>query len=153
MRLGPSMELSTMSMNTNRDSAVRYFNDVVGAGNLELIDELVHPEAQDLSGEWSKGQEGFREHISWFHSTFELEIVVDRVIADEEYVVVYWRVKGRHIGPAFGIEPSGKVVENSAISTMRFRDGLIVEYEVMFNLINLLVQLEDLGAWAGNFSK
>ena len=77
------MELSNMSVDTNRDSAVRYFNDVVGAGNLKLIEELVHPEAQDLSGEWSKGREGFREHISWFHSSFEPEIAIDRVIADE----------------------------------------------------------------------
>ena len=142
-----------MSVDTNRDTAVRYFNDGVGAGNIELIEELIHPEAQDLTGEWSKGREGFREHISWFHSSFELEIAIDRVIADEEYVAVYWRMKGRHVGPAFGIEPSGKIVENSAISTMRFRDGLIVEYEVMFNVMNLLVQLESLGAWAGNFSK
>jgi len=142
-----------MSVDTNRASAIRYLNDVVGTGNLELIEELVHPEAQDSSGEWSKGREGFREHISWFRSSFELEITIDRVIADEEYAVVYWRVKGRHIGPAFGIEPSGKVVENSAISSMRFRDGLIVEYEVMFNIINLFVQLESLGSWATYFSK
>jgi len=142
-----------MSEDNNRESAIRYFNDVVGAGNLELIEELVHPEAQDLSGEWPKGQEGFREHISWFHSAFELEIAIDRVIADEEYAVVYWRVKGRHVGPAFGIEPSGKVIENSAISTMRFRDGQIIEYEVMFNMFNFFIQLENLGSWAGYFSK
>lgn len=142
-----------MSVATNRDSAVRYFNDVVGAGHLEPIEELVHPEAQDLTGEWSKGREGFREHISWFHSSFELEIAIERVIADEEYVALYWKMKGRHVGPAFGIEPSGKFIENSAISTMRFRDGLIVEYEVMFNAINVLVQLESLGAWAGKFSQ
>ncbi|MEA3438644.1 MAG: ester cyclase [Chloroflexota bacterium] len=147
------MDLSTMSVDTNRDTAVRYFNEVVGAGNLELIEELVHPEAQDLSGEWPAGREGFREHISWFHSSFELEITIDRVIAGEEYAVVYWTVRGRHVGLAFGIEPSGKVVENSAISTMRFRDGLIVEYEVMFNMINLFVQLESLGSWAVYFSK
>jgi len=147
------MESSTKSPDTNRDIAVRYFNEVVGAGNLELIEELVHPDAQDLSGEWSKGREGFREHISWFHSSFELEIAIDRIIADEEYVVVYWRVKGRHIGPAFGIEPSGKVVENSAISTLRFRDELIVEYEVLFNMMKFFVQLEDLGSWASSFYK
>ena len=140
-----------MSVDTNRTSAIRYFNDVIGTGNLELIEELVHPEAQDLSGEWSKGREGFREHISWFRSSFELEITIDRVIADEEYAVVYWRVKGRHVGSVFGIEPSGKVVENSAISSMRFRDGLIVEYEVMFNMINLFVQLGSLGSYSNYF--
>ena len=142
-----------MPPDTNRDIAVRYFDEVVGAGNLELIEELVHPDARDLSGDWPKGREGFREHISWFHSSFELEIAIDRVIADEEYVVVYWRVKGRHIGPAFGIEPSGKVVENSAISTLRFRDGLILEYEVLFNMMKFFVQLESLGSWASHFYK
>jgi predicted ester cyclase len=142
-----------MSADINKDIAVRYFGEVVGGGKLELIEELVHPDARDLTGEWSKGREGFREHISWFHSSFELEIAIDRVIADEEYVVVYWRVMGRHIGTAFGIEPSGKVIENSAISTLRFRDGLIVEYEVLFNMMNLFVQLESLGSFASHFYK
>jgi predicted ester cyclase len=145
------MEVALMSIDTNRDTAIRYFNDVVGAGNLELIDELVQPEAQDLTDEWQIGQEGFRDHISWFHSAFDLKIEIDRVLADNEYVVVYWRVKGHHIGRAFGIEPTGKLIENSAISTMRFRDGLILEYEVLFNMINLFAQLGSLGSYSSYF--
>ena len=142
-----------MTAETNRDVAVRYFNEVVGAGNLALIDELVHPEAQDLSWEWPKGRKGFRDHISWFHSSFDTEITITHVIADDEYAVVYWNLKGSLVGHAWGLEPSDKIVENSAISTLRFKDGMIFEYKVLSNMLNLLVQLEDLGAWADKFSK
>jgi predicted ester cyclase len=142
-----------MATDTIKDSATRYFYDVVGKGELELIDDLVHPEAKDLSGQWSTGKEGFREHIAWFHSAFEIhKLDIERIIADDEYAVVYWRVKGRHIGPAYGVEPSGKEIENTAISTLRFLDGKISEYEVMFNMLSIFVQLGDLGSMARYFT-
>lgn len=142
-----------MVAKTIKDNAIRYFNDVVGKGNLELIDDLVHPEAEDLSGEWSTGKEGFREHISWFHSAFDISNVdIERLITDEEYAVVYWRVKGHHIGPAFGIEPTGKEIANSAISILRFLEGKIITYDVRFDMMNFLVQAGDLGSWARYFT-
>jgi predicted ester cyclase len=144
--------VATMCVHSNRDVAIRYFNDIVGEGKLALIQQLVHPEAQDLSGQWSKGREGFYEHISWFRMAFEPEITVERVVADEEYAVVHWKAKGRHAGPAFGIEPTGRPVENSMISTMRFQDGMIAEYEVMFDMLKFLVQVGCLGPWESKFA-
>ena len=143
----------TMGVDANRDLAVRYLNDVVGGGQMALIDELVHPEAQDLSGPWSKGRAGFREHILSFRSAFHPQVSIQRVIADEEYTAVYWMGKGRHVGRAFGIEPTGKRVENDFISTLRFRDGMIVQYEVMVDMLRLLVQLECLGPWESKFPR
>jgi predicted ester cyclase len=106
-----------------------------------------------LSGEWSDGKEGFREHISWFHSAFDISnLDIERIITDEEHAVVYWRVEGRHIGPAFGIEPSGKEIKNSAISTLRFLDGKIFEYEVLFDMMNFFVQVGDLGSLTRYFT-
>jgi ketosteroid isomerase-like protein len=142
-----------MSVDSNLKLAIRYLNNVVGGGNLALIEELVHPEAQDLSGQWSKGREGFYEHISAFRMAFEPEIAIERVVADEEYAVVHWKAKGRHVGPAFGIEPTGRPVENSFTSTLRFREGMIVEYEVMYDMLNFLVQVGCLGPWASKFPR
>jgi ketosteroid isomerase-like protein len=141
-----------MSVNANRDLAIRYVNDVIGEGNLALIDELVHPEAQDLSGPWPPGPQGFYDHISSFRQAFEPEITIERVIADQEYAAVYWGAKGRHVGLAFGIEATGLPVENSFISTLRFQDGRIVAYEVMVDMLNFLVQIRRLGPWARVFA-
>jgi predicted ester cyclase len=140
-----------MGVDANRASAIRYFDDVIDGGNLALIEELVHPEAQDLSGPWPKGREGFREHISWFRMAFEPEITIERVVAEGEYAVVHWQAKGCHVGPAFGIEATGRPVENSMISTLRFQDGMITEYEVMFDMLKFLVQVGCLGPWAEEF--
>jgi hypothetical protein len=49
-----------MAANIIKDRAIRYFDDVVGRGDLEPIDDFVHPDAKDLSREWSDGKEGFR---------------------------------------------------------------------------------------------
>jgi predicted ester cyclase len=141
-----------MATKTIKENIMRYFNDVVGKGDLVSIDDLVHPEARDMSGEWPNGREGFRRHISWFHSSFDISnITVERIITDGEYAVVYWNVKGRHIGHAFGVEPSGKEIENSAISTLGFLDGKIFEYQVMFDMMNFFVQVGNLGSWAKYF--
>lgn len=143
-----------MAANIIKDCAIRFFNEVVYKGDLERINDLVHSKAKDLSGEWSDGKEGFREHFSQWHSAFDIsDLEIERVIADEEYAVIYWRVKGRHIGPAFGIEPSGKEIENSAISTLRFLDGKIFEYEVLFDMVNFYIQVGDLGYLARHFNK
>lgn len=142
-----------MCVDANRNVAILYVNDVIGGGNLALINELVHPEAQDLSGPWPKGREGFRQHVSSFRAAFDPEVTIQRVIADEAYAAVYWMGKGRHVGPAFGIEPSGRPVENDSISTLRFRDGMIVQYEVMVDMLRLLVQLECLGTWESHFPR
>lgn len=142
-----------MAANVITDNVMRYFNDVVGNGDLELINELVHPQAKDLSGDWPAGREGFRQHMSSFHSAFDItSVTVDRIITDGKHAAVYWRVKGRHIGRAFGIEPGGKEIENSAISTLRFLDGKISEYKVMFDMLNFLAQAGDLGLWAKYFN-
>jgi hypothetical protein len=129
-----------------------YITEVIGRGDLSLIEELVHPEAQDLSGPWAEGREGFREHISSFRMAFEPEIMVERVVADEEYAVVHWRAKGRHVGPAFGIEPTGRPIENSFMSTMCFQGGMIASYEVMFDMLSFLVQVGCLGPWESKFA-
>ncbi|MEA3376526.1 MAG: ester cyclase [Chloroflexota bacterium] len=140
-----------MGVDANRNLAIRYLNDVVGGGNLALIDELVHPEAQDLSGPWPKGREGFREHVSSFRSAFDPKVSIERVIADGEYAAVYWMGKGRHVGRAFGIGPTGRPVENDFISTLRFRDGMIVQCEVLFDMLRFLVQVGCLGPWESEF--
>jgi predicted ester cyclase len=147
---GP-VEAATMSVNSIRDVAVRYLEQVFGRGDLALIEELVHPDAQDLSGPWSKGREGFHEHISWFRTAFEPEITIERVVADDEYVVLQWKAEGRHIGPAFGVEATGRPVENSMISAMCFQEGMIIEYEVMFDMLTFLVQVGCLGPWQSAF--
>ena len=141
-----------MSADRNKEIALRYFNEVVGKGDLNLIDEMVHPEAHDQAGEWSPGQAGFREHIAWFHSAFDLSIEVDRVIADEEFAVVYWTVEGTHIGPAFGLEATGKYIKNTAISTLRFQENQIIEYQVLFDMMSFLIQAGSLGSWASYFN-
>lgn len=140
-----------MSADRNKALALRYFNEVVGKADLDLIDELVHPEAQDRAGEWPPGPAGFREHIIWFHSAFDLGIEVDRVIADEEYAVVYWTVQGEHIGPAFGLEATGKYIKNTAISTLRFQENRIIEYQVLFDMMSFFIQAGSLGSWESCF--
>jgi len=143
----------TMAVDSNRELAIRYVKEVIGEGNLALIDDLVHPEGQDLGGSWPAGPPGFREHIAWFRSAFEPEVTIERVIADQEYAAVYWQAKGRHVGAAFGIEPTGRSVENSFISTLRFRAGLIVAYEVMVDMLTFLVQVGTLGPWGSEFPR
>jgi predicted ester cyclase len=140
-----------MSAKRNKEIAFKYFEEVVGKANIDLLNELVHPKAQDRSGEWPPGREGFQEHITWFHSAFDLQVEVDRVIADMEYAAVYWRVQGLHIGPAFGIKETGKYINNSAISTLRFKDGCIIEYQVLFDMLRFFIQAGSLGSWAGYF--
>ena len=48
-------------------------------------------------------------------------------IAEANQVMLYWRNRGTHSGMYRGIPPTGKVIEELALSIYRFRGGRIVE--------------------------
>ena len=67
-------------------------------------------------------------------ATPDFEIVVDRVIADENSACVQWRSSGTFTGaPFMGIDPTGRTVELRGVDVMEVEDGLIVRNTVYYD--------------------
>ncbi len=63
------------------------------------------------------------------------------MVAEDDVVVVHFSYRGTHEGEYQGIEPTGNVVEGTAVMIDRFKDGKIVERTEEFDTLSWFQQL------------
>jgi steroid delta-isomerase-like uncharacterized protein len=119
----------------------RLYDEVINAGNLDCIDELLdldyveHPEEV-------RGLEAFRERIGAFRRAFpDLHVTVDEVLVDGDRVASRTTIRGTHTGDLMGIPATGRTVSVLAVDLAHFRDGRAVERWGGLDMFSLLQQL------------
>ncbi len=129
--------------------ARRALEEIYAQGNLEVADELVHPDFQDhepAHPERPDGPEGVKDTVKSLHSTFrDLRFDVEEEIAEGDKVVQLVVMSGRHAGPLMGHEPTGKKFTVRHIYIWRIADDKIVDHWGSRDDLGLLTQLELLG--------
>lgn len=134
----------TSTTEINRAVARRFYEEVVSQGRLDVLDEIVADDASDAArpAGGDLGRAGFVQHITWLRSAVEgVTATVTDTVAEGDRVVVYWTIEGVQRGEVFGAPPSGRRFTGQSISTIRFRDGRIVEYEVLPDRLGIVQQL------------
>lgn len=120
------------------------FND----GNLELVDQLVAPDAvnhdpatpPELRG--LSGPEMFKRTVSMYRTAFpDVRMVVDDVIAADDKVVLRWHSEGTHRGQLAGLAPTGVRGSVTGISIDRWKGGKVVESWVEWDNLGLARQI------------
>lgn len=126
--------------------ARRALEEIYAQGNLELADELVHPDFQDhepAHPERPDGPEGVKQTVKSLHSTFrDLRFDLEEEIAEGDKVVQRVVMSGRHAGPLMGREPTGKKFAVRHIYIWRIADDKIVDHWGSRDDLGLLTQLE-----------
>ena len=126
--------------------ARRALEEIYAQGNLELADELVHPDFQDhetAHPERPDGPEGVKQTVKSLHSTFrDLRFEVEDEIAEGDKVVQRVVMSGRHAGPLMGREATGKKFAVRHIYIWRIADDKIVDHWGSRDDLGLLTQLE-----------
>src|ERR1044071_8571829 len=97
----------------NKELVRRFYKEVYGDWNMTLVDEVVSP--QFTSHDWPKGSptgpQGFRHFYSAIRSAVpDARYEVDDLIAEDDKVVVRWRLLGTHKGVFGGIPPTGRAI-------------------------------------------
>ena len=120
------------------------FND----GNLELIDQLVAPDAVNHDPATPAqmrelgGRELFKGTVSMYRAAFpDVRIVVDDVIAADDKVVLRWHSEGTHRGELAGLAPTGARASVTGIGIDRWKDGKVVEAWTEWDNLGLARQL------------
>jgi steroid delta-isomerase-like uncharacterized protein len=120
------------------------FND----GNLELIDQLVAPDAVNHDPATPAqmrelgGREVFKGTVSMYRAAFpDVRIVVDDVIAADDKVVLRWHSEGTHRGDLAGLAPTGARASVTGIGIDRWKDGKVVEAWTEWDNLGLARQL------------
>ena len=114
-----------MTVESNRTSVLGFFREVIGAGNLDLLDELAVDDYEDhvaLPGQ-GPGREGLKRRIAKIRAAFQPRHQLHHVIVDVDRVAVHWTLAGVHAGEFLGLLPTHKPVEFDGIDIYAMRDG------------------------------
>src|SRR5579871_1345220 len=99
-----------MSTEENKAVVRRYYEEVLNAGNLDVLAVIAVPDYDEhdpLPGQ-GNGLEGLRERVEMLRSGMASYYSLEDVIAEGDKVVVRWTNRGTHVGEFLGIPPTGK---------------------------------------------
>jgi predicted ester cyclase len=128
----------------NKAVAMRLFDEVLNAHSLARVDDLYDPNyvPHSLPPGFSSDREGVKQYHSQYFQAFpDMDLTVDGMIAEGDWVAVHYTGRGTHQGELMGIPPTGKQVTASAVLTLRILDGVIVEDWLDGDKLGLLQQL------------
>jgi steroid delta-isomerase-like uncharacterized protein len=149
VRKEPTMAVADTQTRSPVEVARHIFEDVL---NQRDADALRLFWADDLVEELPTGTyRGPDEMARYFAETFaalpDLHIVPERIVGEDETVLVKWRLTGTFSGrPWQGIEPTGDRIELLGIDCFTFRDGKIARNEVAFDQMSFARQIGMLPA-------
>lgn len=137
-----------MTAAENKALVRRFYEEVYVNWNMALADQLISP--QFTSHDWPErgptGPRAFRDYYSAIRSAVpDARYEVDDLIAEDDKVVVRWRLLGTHKGNFRGIAPSGRPITLKGIAIYRVEDGKLMERWVVSDLHGVL---EEIGASA-----
>jgi predicted ester cyclase len=129
----------------NKRLVRRALEEIYANGDLELVDEVIHPDFVDhepAHPDQPTGPESVRQTVRQLHGAFgELRFEVQDEIAEGDKVVQLVVMSGRHTGSLMGREPTGKEFAVRHVYIWRIAGGRIAEHWGSRDDLGLLGQL------------
>lgn len=126
--------------------AVAAFNNVSDRSayfDLYATDVVLHGFPPGLP----PGVEGVRQFFTGFWAAFpDAQLAGDDVIGEDDKLAIRYTIRGSHGGEFLGIQPTGKQVELSGMTILRFsEDARCLERWNVADLLGLLQELNATG--------
>jgi predicted ester cyclase len=130
-----------MGVEENKRVVVRIVDEILNDGNLDSVEELVHPRYLDGYGGPS-GREGYRDLVASVRAVFpDMHLAVEDLIGEGDKVVGRFTFRGTHSGEFLGISATGRRVEVPVMGLIQLRDGQMIG---RWNVSDWLDTLEEL---------
>jgi steroid delta-isomerase-like uncharacterized protein len=89
------------------------------------------------------GLEGKRRAVAqYLHAFPDLQFIPEEPVGMSaggiDTVMLNWIARGTHLGPFMNIPPSGRAIQVRGVSTLKLRDGKIVEATYVWDVAGLL---------------
>lgn len=124
----------------NKELVRRFYKEVYVDWNMALADKVVSP--QFTSHDWPEGATGpqaFRDYYAAIRSAVpDARYEVDDLIAEDDRVVVRWRLLGTHKGEFRGLAPTGRAITLKGIAIYRVDSGKLMERWVVSDVYGML---------------
>jgi steroid delta-isomerase-like uncharacterized protein len=126
----------------NKAIARRAFEEILSRGRFELARELY---ASDFTNHGIRRNASLEEDqaaLRGSHQAFpDVSIVAEKLIAEGDWVAIYWMARGTNTGTGNGLPAPGKKAELSGITIWRIADGKISEEWSAFDQLSMMQQL------------
>jgi predicted ester cyclase len=126
----------------NKATVRKVFTEILSQGKFELTSEIYardyvnHGTAKDLRLAESQANDR-----GWRAAFPDLEMTVEKEIAEGDLVTVLWRGQGTNTGSGNGLNATGKKVDGRGISIFRVVHGRIEEEWTEYSGLLILTQL------------
>lgn len=141
-----------MSTDENKLLVRRFYEEVVNTGNVEHIAAFVGADCVETDGKVRvvSGVEGMANHVAAVRDVYpDLQLTVERQIAEGDWVVSLVTARGTHCGSWLGMKPTGRSLVFTGVNVDRVRDGRIVEHGGAANMLEPLLEAGALRAVSG----
>jgi predicted ester cyclase len=130
-------------MTTEQEQVLRRIVlEAFGAGDLDVLDELVSEQVIEHQYGLPRDREGLKRAIAGLRRAFpDLSYSVVATTFDGEKVWGHFRARGTNLGPFQGREPTGLAMEIDVIDVVRVGEGRLVEHWGVPDRFALLDQL------------
>jgi steroid delta-isomerase-like uncharacterized protein len=134
-------------MMTAQENKQRYADYIQAIFNEARFDKLAGYLADDYQIKdappgSASGAEGIRQVVTMFRSGFpDMVITLDEVIAEGDWVASKSTLRGTHEGEFLGVAPTGRTVNVTSLTMVKYRDGRLAESWVKNDVASLMQQL------------
>ena len=130
----------------NKALARRGIEEVFNQGKLNVVDELVAPNATfhdaGVPGGKFTGPQGLKQFVQIYRTAFpDIKITIDDQIAEGDKVATRWTGTGTHKGELMGIKATNKHSTVTGIQVERYQNGKLVESWASYDMLGMLQQL------------
>jgi steroid delta-isomerase-like uncharacterized protein len=132
-----------MSKQANIEAQTK-FGEAVNSGNLEIMNDLVAPDAieNDPAPGQAKGPKGYIDFFTKLRTAFpDLKLEVEQQVADDDNVAFAYTMTGTHKGDFNGIPATGKSVKARGLQISKFKNGKMIERWGSSDELGILKQL------------
>lgn len=134
-----------MSVEQNKSTVRRVFEEVFGKGDVNLISQFVDRNfvSHDPSmPQEIKGHEGFSNFVTSLRNSFpDMQMKVEDVFGEGDRVALRWSCTGTHKGEFGSFPASGKRTKVTGTDIFRFSGGKIVENWSHWDALGLMQQI------------
>ena len=135
-------------MNTiekNKKITRRFYDEVLIAGNLGVIDELVadnYREHEELPGV-EPNKNGLKDWVKMTRNAFpDFKVEILDIVAEDDKVVVMGKMKGTHQGEFMGKKGTGRKLDLPFVDVILMKNGKAIEHWGYSDNLKMMEQLQ-----------
>ncbi len=81
-----------------------------------------------------------RNYRYWFEAFPDLTLDLEEMLIDGDWATGFWRMRGRQEGPFFGLESSGRRIDERMAILYRMSDGAFAHLQPFYDFSGVLIK-------------